>query len=388
MRGTGNTVLLATSSDRPHPEPDRLNTFSRIVAAWNGVSLVLNGAFHDYATASTDWLDPATWNLKSQPHNAGYAYTDQNGGVESFFQAATGRRFGRGKVAGYVFSGTAATANWLLMIHYSIPEGPAFWVPSIGFTGGVTYGVAKSVVRDLRARFDRGESPPHEDSGDDEEGRPEAEAEEGTEPPSRKLPADTKIASLATAIGMAAFGVSYLLKQLSTPAAAPVAAPPPGRKPPTGYNHHHRPPKPSSRYVVTAASGLNVRSRGSIDAPIQGAFEPGVFVDRIGYRQHTSPDGHTWIYVRGRDSNGVLVTGWVALAFVRRYPPRPGLRPVTVRPGQTMSSIALEHNVSLDVLQRLNADHIPDPSKIFPGDVVYLPNPPEELPDKYRRAAE
>jgi hypothetical protein len=339
---------------------------------------------------TTNWLDPATWNLKNQPHNAGYAYTDQNGGVESFFQAVTGRFFGRGKVAGYVFSGTAATANWLLMIHYSIPEGPAFWIPSIGFTGGVTYGVAKSVARDLRARFDKGESPANGDSAGEEEGMSEAEAEAGTEPPSRKLPADTKVASLATAVGMAAFGVSYLLKQLSSPATAPVAAPPPGRKPPTGDNHHHRSPKAltSSQYVVTAASGLNVRSHGSIEAPIKGAFEPGVFVDRIGQRQHTSPDGRTWIHVSGRDSNGLLVTGWVAQRFVRYYPPRPGLRSFTVRPGQTMSSIAFEHSVSPDALERLNADHIPVPSRIFPGDVVYLPDPPEELPDRYRRAAE
>jgi hypothetical protein len=53
-----------------------------------------------------------------------------------------------------------------------------------------------------------------------------------------------------------------------------------------------------------------------------------------------------------------------------------------------MSGIAFEHSISPDTLERLNADHIPNPNKIFPGDVIYLSDPAGELPDRYRRAAE
>jgi len=41
-----------------------------------------------------------------------------------------------------------------------------------------------------------------------------------------------------------------------------------------------------------------------------------------------------------------------------------------------------------DTLECLNADYIPDPNKIFPGDVIHLPDPAGELPDRHRRAAE
>jgi hypothetical protein len=91
-------------------------------------------------------------------------------------------------------------------------------------------------------------------------------------------------------------------------------------------------------------------------------------------------DGETWIEVSGRDRGGVQVTGWVAEAFLAPY--RQGYRTVAVKPEDTLSSIAHEYGVSLQDLEKLNANHIPDFDLLVPGTIIYL------YPDKTRQAAE
>jgi nucleoid-associated protein YgaU len=123
-----------------------------------------------------------------------------------------------------------------------------------------------------------------------------------------------------------------------------------------------------------------VRYGPGVTARRKGEFEEGALVEMISNR-HASVDGETWIEVSGHDSDDIRLQGWVAKAFLTPY--RPGYLTVTVRPGDTMSLIALEHGVGLSYLKALNADHISDPNLISPGAVIYL-RPIEQM----RHAAE
>jgi LysM domain len=161
------------------------------------------------------------------------------------------------------------------------------------------------------------------------------------------------------------------------PSRTPSPLPTPGAPTPVHHRKKHvRPPQ----YLTTAQSGLNVRYGPGVTARRKGEFEEGALVEMISNR-HASVDGETWIEVSGHDSDDIRLQGWVAKAFLTPY--RPGYLTVTVRPGDTMSLIALEHGVGLSYLKALNADHISDPNLISPGAVIYL-RPIEQM----RHAAE
>ena len=96
-----------------------------------------------------------------------------------------------------------------------------------------------------------------------------------------------------------------------------------------------------------------------------------------------------------RTNAGIERHGWVDKAFVRPHPlgaegktgridprlQRRGDRSVTLVSGETLSSIALEEDVSIKELEVLNADHILDLNLLFPGDVIYWSDATDEVPD-------
>jgi LysM domain len=162
-----------------------------------------------------------------------------------------------------------------------------------------------------------------------------------------------------------------------TPRPTPSPSPTPGAPTPVHHRKKHvRPPQ----YLTIAQSGLNVREDPGVTARRKGEFEEGALVEMISDR-HAAVDGEAWIEVSGRNSNGARLQGWVAKAFLTPY--RQGYLTVTVRPGDTMSLIALEHGVGLSYLKALNADHISDPNLLYPGAVLYI-RPIEQM----RHAAE
>jgi hypothetical protein len=161
-----------------------------------------------------------------------------------------------------------------------------------------------------------------------------------------------------------------------SPSPSPTVSPSPSPTPsPSPSPTSPSPPKKQTkrpRYLVKTPSGLNLRSQPSLGASRRGVFEEGALVYRID-TQEISRDHETWIHVAGVDSNGRLEYGWVAEKFLAPYQTK-YRRTVVVQPGDTMWGIAVQHDVSLSELTKVNRDHIPDPDLLVPGAVIYLPS--------------
>ncbi|MBU6491789.1 MAG: LWXIA domain-containing protein [Burkholderiales bacterium] len=247
----------------------------RLVNGWNMVSLFLNGAYHNYATWS---FDPSHWNWKSQPHNSGYALTDEMSGTQRAYELVKGRAFPASKTEKYVTQVTATVANSFLMADYSIQAGPQFWLPTVSFGGGVLYGLGKMALTDLRSSIAarRAVAPEVVAQSPSEEANVEEAAVSTGEAPvvkaAPKMPLDNKIATWASAVGLTSFGASYLVSTLTQAAPAkkkpnPAASSQPSpttspttpsggstTPPPGEHTHPHPHPKqpPQPQTVVVA----------------------------------------------------------------------------------------------------------------------------------------
>jgi pyruvate kinase len=155
--------------------------------------------------------------------------------------------------------------------------------------------------------------------------------------------------------------------------------PPPGTKLRSSPQMH--------QVVVTAHDGLHVRKSPSLKAPILGELSYGALVQATGRSRYDKSAGRQFEVVIGRDSAGLPIHGWVAAQYVHRHSggavsptgrfdpklKKHGYPAVTVEPGESLSSIAASHNVSLAEVEYLNRNHIYDLNIIYPGDTVYLP---------------
>jgi hypothetical protein len=198
-------------------EPRLAQKFPRLTASWNGLSLVFNGAFHLHATLINDWLHPSRWNWKSQPHNALYAGTDIMGGVRQSSQLSSGEAYAAKRAEQHAFLAMATAANSLLMANFSIPSGRDYEITTTAFLGGVGYALGKNVAVHVGERF----------FGKDPESWPKI---------------DSRVANIAAATGMAAFGVVYVINQLYS---APVLATPLNRTSPSPTGGVTSSPSPS-----------------------------------------------------------------------------------------------------------------------------------------------
>ncbi|EPC00828.1 hypothetical protein L861_13640 [Litchfieldella anticariensis FP35 = DSM 16096] len=137
--------------------------------------------------------------------------------------------------------------------------------------------------------------------------------------------------------------------------------------------------------VVLAPAGLNLHASPAATAPIVTDVPHGTFLTETGLRV-ADAEGNEWVPVRGMGSiNGQQ--GWVMAHHVEEHAEgamgdngriNPELEardyePVDVEPGQTLGGIAVHRGLEVEDVVMLNLDHIIDPSILFPGDRVYLP---------------
>jgi len=124
------------------------------------------------------------------------------------------------------------------------------------------------------------------------------------------------------------------------------------------------------------------QNSGKIEVSVWGgALREGSFVFAAPH------ETHPWIYVTWRDPNGQWVPGRVETKYIKPYGkgakgPHRRINPamakkgdpaVTVKPGETIWSIAEAHDVGPRQIEQLNSQFI-DPNLILPGDDVYLPH--------------
>ena len=147
-----------------------------------------------------------------------------------------------------------------------------------------------------------------------------------------------------------------------------------------------------SQLIVLPKDGLNLRTDHSTDAPVLITFLYGAFLDERGARE-SDANGNEWIFVRGLGADGRMQEGWVMARYVEEHPGgamgetgriNPDLESqghdwVDVQPGQTMGGIALGQDRDISQVVMLNMEHIIDPSRIYPGDRIYLPKQEEAL---------
>ncbi len=147
------------------------------------------------------------------------------------------------------------------------------------------------------------------------------------------------------------------------------------------------PATPQDQFVVTPPIGLNVRPQPSTRGQPVGVLQHGTFVQATG-EQRTDARGRQWLKVAGPDVNDRPLEGWVAADNLRAHPKgamnsegriNPELeahryRSHVVRDGDTLWDIAHRDGANFQDLLELNGEHLIDPSLVFKGDRVYLPN--------------
>jgi Bacterial SH3 domain/LysM domain len=156
------------------------------------------------------------------------------------------------------------------------------------------------------------------------------------------------------------------------------------------------PAQPASaheQFVVTPQIGLNVRPQPSTRGKPLGVLHHGTFVEATG-EQRSDARGRRWMKVAGPDVNNRPVEGWVAADNLRAHPKgamnnegrinpeleAKGYRSHAVKEGDTLWDIAHRDGANFQDLLKLNGDHLIDPSLVFKGDRVYLPNTGRGVP--------
>jgi hypothetical protein len=291
LRGVGTAFPLISS---------RIN--ARFISAWNGVTLVLNGAYHNYATWS---FNPAHWNWRSQPHNAGYAVTDEMSGAQRLSEAVTGETYRPAKVEQYALQATLNTANAFLMVNYSIPAGPGAVAPTIFFGGGAVYLFGKMATLDALAQIEGSSAVPQRIRDTAATLRQKIEAVN-----------EHRIPQWAIALGLVGFGTDYLfrnaLPKVITAAphlplnSAAIAGAYPALLV-AGYTANF-----VTRRVRTAITARN----GALAFPnpaagtAAGLFKKDTSISLTGDAD-TDGQGNVWVKVTGTALGGNELTGWI-----------------------------------------------------------------------------
>jgi glutamate racemase len=240
----------------------------RVVAVLKLTGFVLNGASHDYSAQS---FNLSHLNSPGQPYNTLYAGTDAIGGGQAANEAATGQPVKPSAVLKYIVPVAGTAANTFLMLGYSVPAGPLFWVPTLLFAGGTVYNLGKNVVGDITYRFNSARVQGNQ-------GGQQAGAAGGSSRPQTRF--DTKASNFATGAGLISFGIALLLSKLaqlrssqktgqktapmptttSTPPATPTQPPATNPLPPTSFPTsppNHFPGNPNPAGYNAGANGAN-----------------------------------------------------------------------------------------------------------------------------------
>jgi hypothetical protein len=164
----------------------------------------------------------------------------------------------------------------------------------------------------------------------------------------------------------------------------------PTQTPPTSEpNEPEKPePKPEEKpqLVVTTPEGLNVRETPDADGEKLGTLRPGSFIDEKG-EHRTDNAGNEWAQVSGFDQGGQAQTGWVRADYIGTHPAgdqdsqgrfnpeldKEGYAVVVVDTNDNIVVIAKSNKRDVAETVALNLGHIIDPSLIFKGDRIYLP---------------
>lgn len=145
-------------------------------------------------------------------------------------------------------------------------------------------------------------------------------------------------------------------------------------------------PEPPQGLIVTARSGLNVRTGPSVDSDKKTALSPGAFAMTLA---GASPGaGSQWIPIVSASPETGPISGWVSGNYMRPDVDGVGggagrvnleleadsrFARIIAQPLDSIIRIARANNADPVKTVMLNMDHIPDPDKLFPGDRVYLP---------------
>ena len=135
------------------------------------------------------------------------------------------------------------------------------------------------------------------------------------------------------------------------------------------------------QYVVLPGDGLNVRAEPSSTAHQTGEFNEGTFVQSTG-TQAADSNGNRWMFVTGPGASG-----WVEGQYLRLHPEgaegptgredptlaREGYRSVTVFDNESLGQIAEDNGLSPKSVEGLDERYLLNPSQIYPGDQIYLP---------------
>lgn len=177
LRGVGTTFPLIST---------RIN--ARFTSAWNAVTLVMNGAYHNYA--------------RSILYNFEYAVTDGISGAQRLSEAVNGERYRPTKLEQYALQATLNTANAFLMVNYSVPAGPGAVAPTIFFGGGAAYLFGKMATLDALAQIEGSSAVPQRIRDTAATLRQKIEAVN-----------EHKIPQWAIALGLVGFGTDYLFRK-------------------------------------------------------------------------------------------------------------------------------------------------------------------------------
>ncbi|MFC3282184.1 LysM peptidoglycan-binding domain-containing protein [Litchfieldella rifensis] len=140
-----------------------------------------------------------------------------------------------------------------------------------------------------------------------------------------------------------------------------------------------------AQLAVLNRQGLALHAAPTGTSSVITHFPHGTFLTETGLRV-SDAEGNEWVPVRGMDSVNEQ-QGWVMAHHVDEHAEgamgengriNPELEAqdyesVDVQPGQTLGGIAVRNGHDVEKVVMLNLDHIIDPSTLFPGDRVYLP---------------
>lgn len=150
------------------------------------------------------------------------------------------------------------------------------------------------------------------------------------------------------------------------------------------------PPAPADdgkTYAVQPYLGASMRD--APDGERIGIVQSGSFLRDAGGRR-TGADGQEWMQVSGTDVDDKPVAGWVRSDLLARHDAATGamdetgrinptaeynrMDQIKVQKDDNLWNLAREHGWDFDETVAANKDHLENPSLIFKGDTVYVPN--------------
>lgn len=202
------------------------------------------------------------------------------------------------------------------------------------------------------------------------------------------LKIDLKVADAeATAILISGVDDVIARREAIVQAGTPATPGIPGVPPTTAQDIPPAPADDGRTYAVEPYVGAQIRNAPAGESV--GVIQSGSFVRDAGGRQ-TDGDGHDWMQVTGTDEKDRPVEGWVRSDLLVRHDAAKGamdeqgrINPaneynrmdrITVQKDDNLWNLAKEHGWDYDRTLAANGGHLRNPSLIFKGDTVYVPD--------------